>query len=141
MSVTAKSSRARVKPGRSFKYTVRLQNPKSLGNKKAPLDLTDLALRVELPPGARYIYPKNAVMPKPGRGAGIITPELMDGILTLPLTSLRGKSAWTIKMKIVTARNTTAPSSLTMSASVVQISGVLTDVCPRAANTVTVAVV
>lgn len=147
MSATTSSSRRRVKRGGAFTYTVKLQNSTSImGIKKmkhGKLDLSNLALRVVLPPGTRYVYTRNAVTPKPGHGVGIVAPELMDNIATWPLSALRGKSAWTLKMKIVTAKNTTAPSQLTVSATLVQLAGAALPegVCPRALNDVTVSVV
>lgn len=140
MDVVASSSRARVKPGSFFYYTVRLQSPNSPNRKKVgrvPLDLTDLALRVALPPGVRYLHLKKSVTPKPGPGAGRLSPELVDNVLTWPLSTLKKRSAWTIKMKFVTARNMTGP--VTMSGTLFQMSGsALPPACPRAVNDVTV---
>jgi hypothetical protein len=143
LNAVARSSRRRVRPGKFFTYTITISSTTTTtkGSKgkvsKTPLDLEGLELRVVLPPNTRMSTFK--MSPKPPRGRPF--PQLMDGVVTLALSRLRGRSKWKFSMKIFTAFETPAPFSLTVSASVIEANGAGLDICPRAANDVTVAVV
>lgn len=133
MEIVASSSLKRVKRGGAFWYIVKLRRASS-AQRKAPLDLGGLALSVVLPAGTRF--KKGAVSPK----RRMVVPDVSNGTVTWPLSSLSGRSSWKIGIKLRTDSAAPAPSSLTVTATVSQVNGADLSICPRVVNNVTVAI-